>query len=45
MRIRATVAAVTGALALSAFAVPAVQADEKPDAGLSVPSGAEIFGD
>ncbi|MGW6289803.1 calcium-binding protein [Streptomyces sp. NPDC055107] len=45
MRIRATVAAVTGALALSALAVPAVQADEKPDAGLSVPSGAEVFGD
>ncbi|MFJ7411485.1 calcium-binding protein [Streptomyces sp. NPDC098077] len=44
MRIRATVAAVTGALALSALAVPAVQADEKPDAGLSVPSGAEVFG-
>ncbi|MFH8687554.1 calcium-binding protein [Streptomyces anulatus] len=44
MRIRATVAAVTGALALSALAVPAVQADEKPDVGLSVPSGAEVFG-
>ncbi|MGC5530354.1 calcium-binding protein [Streptomyces sp. SR-10] len=44
MRIRATVAAVSGALALSALAVPAVQADEKPDAGLSVPSGAEVFG-
>ncbi|MEU5282728.1 calcium-binding protein [Streptomyces sp. CA-278952] len=43
MRIRATVAAVTGALALSALAVPAVQADEKPDAGLSVPSGADVF--
>ncbi len=44
MRIRATVAAVTGALALSALAVPAVQADEKPATGLSVPSGAEVFG-
>ncbi|MYT77479.1 hypothetical protein YW3DRAFT_06465 [Streptomyces sp. MnatMP-M77] len=44
MRIRATVAAVTGALALSAFAIPAVQADEKPTADLSVPSGAEVFG-
>ncbi|MFH9612042.1 calcium-binding protein [Streptomyces sp. NPDC017448] len=44
MRIRAAVAAVTGALTLSAFAVPAVQADEKPAADLSVPSGAEVFG-
>ncbi|MEU6613211.1 calcium-binding protein [Streptomyces parvus] len=43
MRIRATVAAVSGALALSAFAVPAVQADEKPDAGLNLPSGADVF--
>ncbi|MFI7286924.1 calcium-binding protein [Streptomyces anulatus] len=43
MRIRATVAAVSGALALSALAVPAVQADEKPDAGFSVPSGADVF--
>ncbi|WP_217690223.1 calcium-binding protein, partial [Streptomyces sp. CAI 127] len=43
MRIRATVAAVSGALALSALAVPAVQADEKPDAGLSLPSGADVF--
>ncbi|MGX1885560.1 calcium-binding protein [Streptomyces sp. NPDC055287] len=31
MRIRATVAAVSGALALSALTVPAAQADEKPD--------------
>ncbi|MBT2505357.1 calcium-binding protein [Streptomyces sp. ISL-98] len=31
MRIRATVAAVSGALALSALAVPAAQADERPD--------------
>ncbi|MFJ9885973.1 calcium-binding protein [Streptomyces sp. NPDC091287] len=44
MRIRATVAAVSGALALSALAVPAVQADGKPEAGFSVPSGAEVFG-
>lgn len=43
MRIRATVAAVTGALALSALAVPAVQADEKPEAGFSAPSGADVF--
>ncbi len=43
MRIRATVAAVSGALALSAFAVPAVQADEKPDAGVNLPSGADVF--
>ncbi|KAA0942883.1 hypothetical protein [Streptomyces apricus] len=39
MRIRATVAAVTGALALSAFAVPAAQADGSGD---SVPSRAEV---
>ncbi|MEW1613899.1 MULTISPECIES: calcium-binding protein [unclassified Streptomyces] len=44
MRIRATVAAVSGALALSALAVPAVQADEKPSAGINLPSGAEVFG-
>jgi len=44
MRIRATVAAVSGALALSALAVPAVQADEKPTAGLSLPSGVDVFG-
>ncbi|MFE7367298.1 calcium-binding protein [Streptomyces anulatus] len=43
MRTRATVAAVSGALALSALAVPAVQADEKPEAGLSVPSGTDVF--
>ncbi|WP_282688689.1 MULTISPECIES: calcium-binding protein [unclassified Streptomyces] len=36
-------AAVSGALALSALAVPAVQADEKPDAGVSLPSGADVF--
>ncbi|MFE9698816.1 calcium-binding protein [Streptomyces sp. NPDC006270] len=44
MRMRATVAAVSGALALSALAVPAVQADEKPGAGVSLPSGADVFG-
>ncbi|MFD5097836.1 DUF5707 domain-containing protein [Streptomyces albidochromogenes] len=33
MRIRATVAAVSGALALSAFAVPAAQAEDAPKAG------------
>ncbi|MFI9753851.1 DUF5707 domain-containing protein [Streptomyces collinus] len=39
MRIRATVAAVTGALALSAFAVPAAQADNHtPDLASLVPS-------
>ncbi|MFB4422785.1 DUF5707 domain-containing protein [Streptomyces sp. QL37] len=41
MRIRATVAAVSGALALSALAVPAAQADDgrtwTPDFGLSAP--------
>ncbi|MGC3000107.1 DUF5707 domain-containing protein [Streptomyces sp. G35A] len=40
MRIRATVAAVSGALALSALAVPAAHAD----ADLDVPSAAEHFG-
>ncbi|HET6860793.1 MAG TPA: calcium-binding protein [Streptomyces sp.] len=35
MRIRATVAAVTGALALTALAVPAAQADEAPKAEVS----------
>ncbi|MFF4271094.1 hypothetical protein [Streptomyces sp. NPDC001536] len=35
MRIRATVAAVSGALALSALAVPAAQADERVPAGAS----------
>ncbi|MEU1102917.1 calcium-binding protein [Streptomyces tibetensis] len=39
MRIRATVAAVTGALALSAFAVPAAQADHRaPNLASLVPS-------
>ncbi|MFF0015769.1 DUF5707 domain-containing protein [Streptomyces sp. NPDC005374] len=41
MRIRATVAAVTGALALSALAVPAVQA---ADGGIGRPTAAERFG-
>ncbi|MFF7856717.1 DUF5707 domain-containing protein [Streptomyces sp. NPDC007904] len=44
MRIRATVAAVTGALALSALAVPAAQADGRGDVNLSKPSAAERFG-
>ncbi|MER5752995.1 DUF5707 domain-containing protein [Streptomyces sp. NPDC002088] len=44
MRIRATVAAVTGALALSALAVPAAQAGTQSDTGLSKPSAAERFG-
>ncbi|MFI2379374.1 DUF5707 domain-containing protein [Streptomyces sp. NPDC018964] len=43
MRIRATVAAVSGALALSALAVPAAHADGH-DAALDVPSAAERFG-
>lgn len=44
MRIRATVAAVSGALALSALAVPAAQADGRDAADLSKPSAAERFG-
>ncbi|MEU9351701.1 DUF5707 domain-containing protein [Streptomyces griseoloalbus] len=44
MRIRATVAAVSGALALTALAVPAAQADARGDADLSKPSAAERFG-
>ncbi|MFJ4962772.1 calcium-binding protein [Streptomyces sp. NPDC088729] len=51
MRIRATVAAVSGALALSALAVPAAQAEERPAAGVDRPvagvdlrSGADVFG-
>ena len=43
MRIRATVAAVTGALALTALAVPAAQADAQ-GADLHLPSAAERFG-
>ncbi|QFQ98280.1 calcium-binding protein [Streptomyces phaeolivaceus] len=49
MRIRATVAAVSGALALSALAVPAAQADEAPGSLAAVtPFGAvadEVVGD
>ncbi|MFD5476587.1 calcium-binding protein [Streptomyces hawaiiensis] len=44
MRIRATVAAVTGALALSALAVPAAQADDGGAGQLNKPSAAERFG-
>ncbi|MFF3330366.1 DUF5707 domain-containing protein [Streptomyces sp. NPDC002888] len=44
MRIRATVAAVSGALALSALAVPAAQADPQGDAGVSKPTAAERWG-
>ncbi|MGW5635222.1 DUF5707 domain-containing protein [Streptomyces sp. NPDC003832] len=44
MRIRATVAAVTGALALSALAVPFAQADSQGAAGADKPSAAERFG-
>ncbi|MEU9730781.1 DUF5707 domain-containing protein [Streptomyces sp. NPDC048002] len=44
MRIRATVAAVTGALALSALAVPFAQADSRDAAGADKPSAAERFG-
>ncbi|MGW3317196.1 DUF5707 domain-containing protein [Streptomyces fungicidicus] len=43
MRIRATVAAVTGALALTALAAPAAQADAQ-GADLHLPSAAERFG-
>ncbi|MET9515443.1 DUF5707 domain-containing protein [Streptomyces sp. NPDC002994] len=50
MRIRATVAAVSGALALSAFAVPVAQAEDSPKAGSLSASGRqapadEIVGD
>ncbi|WP_037670052.1 hypothetical protein [Streptomyces griseus] len=42
MRIRATVAAVTGALALSAFAIPVAQADgHKPNLASLVPSSSK----
>ncbi|MFD7526986.1 MULTISPECIES: calcium-binding protein [unclassified Streptomyces] len=45
MRIRATVAAVSGALALSALAVPAAQAGDHSVPNLNKPtSGAEVFG-
>lgn len=44
MRIRATVAAVSGALALSAFVAPIAQADAQGAAGVDKPSSAERFG-
>ncbi|MBC2904579.1 DUF5707 domain-containing protein [Streptomyces cupreus] len=44
MRIRATVAAVSGALALSAVAAPLAQADSRDAASLDRPSVAERFG-
>ncbi|MDQ1046537.1 calcium-binding protein [Streptomyces sp. V4I2] len=44
MRIRATVAAVTGALALSALVAPAAQADAQGTASVDKPSAAERFG-
>ncbi|WP_282702636.1 DUF5707 domain-containing protein [Streptomyces sp. CC219B] len=44
MRIRATVAAVSGALVLSALAVPFAQADSRDAADLDRPSAAERFG-
>jgi hypothetical protein len=44
MRIRATVAAVSGALALSALAVPAAQAGYGGDANVNKPSATERFG-
>ncbi|MEU0136424.1 calcium-binding protein [Streptomyces sp. NPDC006296] len=44
MRIRATVAAVSGALALSALAVPAAQAGDQAAPGLDKPTAAEAFG-
>jgi hypothetical protein len=44
MHIRATVAAVSGALALAAFVAPAAQADGHGDVNLTKPSAAERFG-
>ncbi|MFJ6849150.1 calcium-binding protein [Streptomyces sp. NPDC091271] len=44
MRIRATVAAVSGALALSALAVPAAQAGDQAVPDLDRPTAAEVFG-
>ncbi|MEU5714837.1 calcium-binding protein [Streptomyces sp. NPDC020403] len=44
MRMRATVAAVTGALALSALAVPAAQAGDQAVPRLDKPTAAEAFG-
>ncbi|MFB8025830.1 calcium-binding protein [Streptomyces sp. NPDC056465] len=44
MRIRATVAALSGALALSALAVPAAQAGDQAVPSLDKPSAADVFG-
>ncbi|WP_329039802.1 DUF5707 domain-containing protein [Streptomyces sp. NBC_00178] len=44
MRIRATVAAVSGALALSALAVPAAQADGNAVPNLHKPTASDVFG-
>ncbi|MEU0127639.1 calcium-binding protein [Streptomyces sp. NPDC006289] len=44
MRIRATVAAVSGALALSALAVPAAQAGDRAVPSLDKSTAAEVFG-
>ncbi|MFE9725482.1 DUF5707 domain-containing protein [Streptomyces sp. NPDC005794] len=44
MRIRATVAAVSGALALSALAVPAAQASDQAVPSLDKPTAADVFG-
>ncbi|MGW1316859.1 DUF5707 domain-containing protein [Streptomyces sp. NPDC002426] len=44
MRIRATVAAVSGALALSALAVPTAQAADKDLPSLDRPTAADVFG-
>ncbi|WP_410536814.1 DUF5707 domain-containing protein [Streptomyces sp. KL2] len=44
MRIRATVAVVSGALALSVFVAPAAQSDSRGAADLDKPSAAERFG-
>ncbi|MEV3932958.1 MULTISPECIES: DUF5707 domain-containing protein [unclassified Streptomyces] len=44
MRMRATVAALSGALALSALAVPAAQAGDQAVPGLDKPTAADVFG-
>lgn len=44
MRIRATVAALSGALALSALAVPAAQAGDQAVPSLDKPTAADVFG-
>ncbi|MEU9360136.1 DUF5707 domain-containing protein [Streptomyces sp. NPDC048301] len=44
MRMRVTVAAVSGALALSALAVPAAQAGDQATPSLDKPTAAEVFG-